>query len=867
MKPYLYRLRRPARYLGNELHSVRDPAHSDLRVGLAFPDLYEIGMSNLGMGILYHALNAHPGVFAERVFAPDADLEELLRSKDIPLATLETQMPLNRLDILGFSLQYELTFTNILTILDLGGIPIHSSERTSKDPLILAGGPCAFNPEPLSDFIDAFVIGDGEYRLLEVCRLYEGWKASGSPRQELLRALSDMEGIYVPSFFEPVRTGPEGTARLVSILPDKQPVRRCIVRDLDAAPFPDSPLVPYLRIVHDRLNIEVARGCRRGCRFCQAGVIYHPARERSPGRVYEMAIKGLERTGYEEVSLLSLSIGDYSELSSLVHALMNYLSPRRIGLSLPSLRVGSLEPSIMEEILRVRKTGFTFAPEAATTRLQSVINKRIGEDEIVETTRHLYKAGWNKVKLYFMIGLPTETDEDVEEIAAMAKRILRATRSGDRGFSITVNVSTFVPKPHTPFQWERQISREAAERKHAYLREHLVPRSHFRFKWHDPRLSLLEGVFARGDRRLGAALEEAYRRGCRFDGWTEYLRFDLWEKAFDATGIDPDTYLRGPATVEAPLPWDWIDTGIKKTFLYEEHHRALGGVASPLQCNGRCADCRVCEPWKTAASTPRMAVDTAPLPLTTGAPDISGRASRGVQRVRIRYSKEPPAVFLSHLETMTVFQRALRRANLPVSYSQGLHPHPRVSFGQALAVGIESLCEYLDIFFEGGVDPPYAMEMLNSQLPEGLRVLEAKAIDLRAASLEEATTRAHFRIVFHQGEVHDNLPATLSRCVEAFLSGKTSLRHVQGRHRQSFTDLRSYVKDIRVLSEPCLHLSIVLRRVGETFCSISKILEALWALEPVPEDSYVIQKVDAAVSPFPSRPRPLTCRESNAGGH
>ncbi len=863
MKSYLSCVRKPARYLGNERNTVKDAQGSDLRVGLAFPDLYEIGMSNVGMAILYHVLNTCPGIFAERVFAPDIDLELFLRSKGLPLTTLETNTPLSALHILGFSLHYELTFTNVLTILELGGIPIHCAERTNDCPLVLAGGPCAFNPEPLSDFIDAFVIGEAEFRLPEICRLYQSWKATGSPRQVLLRLLADMEGVYVPAFFDFDQTGPPGAHRLVPLVPDKAPVRRCIVACLDEAPFPTSPIVPYLKVVHDRLNVEVARGCNRGCRFCQASVIYHPARERSPQKVYEMVINGLAHTGYEEVSLLSLSIGDYSHLPSLVHDIMNYLSPRRIGLSLPSLRVGSIDLSVFEEILRVRKTGFTFAPEAASPRLQAVINKRIDEDEIIAATRSLCKAGWTRVKLYYMIGLPTETDHDVEEIVAMARRIQRAAGRGNRAFTITVNVSTFVPKPHTPFQWEPQIMRSEAERKQAFLRLNLHPRHQLRFKWHDARLSLLEGVFARGDRRLGRLLERAYLNGCRLDGWSEHLRFDLWEQAFEQTGIDPNDYLRGRSSMDDPLPWDWIDTGIRKGFLYEDYLNATNSQERSVQCGSSCTECAACAPWKLAVCRKYLPPSTSP---RSPAVVSSAKAHTNPYRIRLRYSKEHPAVYLSHLETITAIQRALRRTNLPLAYTQGLHPHPRISFGQALGVGIESLCEYMDVYFEEHIDPRRAMELLNAQLPQGLHIGDAYSVGLHDPSLEEATVSVRYHVIFQTEDEHHELRATVARCVNAFLSGQTSILHIRGPDRDTFTDLRHYVTEIRVRDERFLHIAIVISRSGDSSCSITKVLEALWAHESVPEGSYVIKKVDAWLCHAGTRPKPPRPKELHTYG-
>ncbi len=426
-------VRRPARYMGSELHAARSPQRGDLRVGLAFPDLYEVGMSHLGLNLLYDCLNRAPGLFGERVFMPDEDLEGLLRERAIPLTTLETKLPLGQLDVLGFSLAYELTYTNVLGILDLGGIPLRSSERSREHPLVIAGGPCAFNPEPLGSFIDAFVVGEAEFLIVEICRTVQEWKASGSSRQDLLRALDRMGGVYVPSLFEWRPEGADGRHGLVSLTGRDRPVRKCEIANLDDAPYPASPLVPFARIVHDRISIEAARGCPHACRFCQAGNLYRPYRERSPERLREIALQSLEKTGYEQVSLLALSIGDYSCIGPLVRDLMQELAPKRVSLSLPSLRVGSLEDSVVEEILRVRKTGFTLAPEAASPRLRSVVNKTISEEELFRTAHLISRLGWRSLKLYFMIGLPTETEEEVEEIVRLATGDSRPCENGKDG--------------------------------------------------------------------------------------------------------------------------------------------------------------------------------------------------------------------------------------------------------------------------------------------------------------------------------------------------------------------------------------------------------------------------------------------------
>jgi radical SAM family uncharacterized protein len=619
---------------------------------MAFPDLYEVGMSHLGLNLLYHCLNITPGLFSERVFMPDVDLEQILRHKRIPLTTLETKMPLHRLDVLGFSLASELTFTNVLGILDLGAIPLRSAERSGEHPLVIAGGPCAFNPEPLGSFIDAFVLGEAEFRIVEICRIVEGWKASRGSRQDLLRALDRVEGVYVPALFEWRRAQGDGKERLVSLTGREKAVRKSEILDLDDAPYPESPLVPFARIVHDRISIEAARGCPHACRFCQAGNLYRPYRERSPERLREIALQGLERTGYEQVSLLALSIGDYSCLGTLVGSLMQQLEPQRVSLSLPSLRVGSLEASVVEQILRVRKTGFTLAPEAASPRLRNVVNKGISEEELFRTAHLIARLGWRSLKLYFMIGLPTETEEEVEQIVRMAQEIRRHGKTARDGpFQLTVNVSSFVPKAHTPLQWVRQQALESSREKQQFLRRKLKSPG-FRVKWHDPRLSLLEGLFARGDRRLGDLLEAAYRLGCRRDGWSEHLRFDLWEKAFERTGVNPEDRLDPYPDPNDPLPWDWIDTGMPRQWFREEYRRALNAECSDFACSGRCEECGLCLKRNEGGDGRHRPVSGSLSGKSAIAPRpgacVRGNGNLPAARIRLQYVKRRPASYLSH---------------------------------------------------------------------------------------------------------------------------------------------------------------------------------------------------------------------------
>jgi radical SAM family uncharacterized protein len=593
----LLKVSKPVRYVGNEVNAVhKNHQDVDVSFAFAFPDVYEIGMSHLGMKILYHLLNDGDDVVCERVFAPWVDMEKMMREHKIPLFSLESVTPLTDFDIIGFTLQYEMSYTNILNMLDLAGIPLKQSERGNEHPLIIAGGPCAFNPEPLADYIDVFFMGDGEESICEIVDMVKEWKKGGKrggangDRTELLLALSAIPGAYVPSFYD-VTYNEDGTIKGLEPKFEGVPKKICkrVVKDLDNVYYPRNMIVPFMQVVHDRIPLEVARGCCRGCRFCQAGIIYRPVRERSADLLQSLAESLIKNTGYEELSLTSLSTSDYSEIKQLITALMNKYAGKELAISLPSLRADSFSIDLAMQVQRVRKTGLTLAPEAGTQRLRDVINKGITEEDILQSVEAVVSAGWNLVKLYFMIGLPTETYEDIQGIIDIAKKVAQI----DKRLNVTVSVSTFVPKPHTPFQWFGQDTLEQIEEKQDYLRSNLRHRR-IKLNLHDPRLSMLEAVFSRGDRRLGRVLERALELGCKFDGWSEHFSFAMWMQAFSDCGIDPGFYSARIRDVNEVLPWEHIDSGVTREFLQREREKALAGETTEDCRSGICSDCGIC---------------------------------------------------------------------------------------------------------------------------------------------------------------------------------------------------------------------------------------------------------------------------------
>ncbi len=740
--PFIDRVHKPAQYLGGEQGQVRKPWNgADCTICLAFPDLYEIGMSYLGYKILYDIVNREPDLLAERAYAVWADMEKALREQGQALCSLESARPLHDFDIVGFSLQYELTYTNVLQILDLAKIPVRGADRGEEDPLVIAGGPTATHAEPMAPFIDAFLIGDGEAKLPELMRAWSGMQANGVPRRDRLRRIALLGGFYVPSLYRSVPTDETDMLVVEPVHPDAPfPVERSIVGDLDDYPFPVDGPIASCETVFDRASIEVARGCTEGCRFCQAGMIYRPVRERRPKAILDALVRSVEEAGYDEASLTSLSTADYSAIAPLVRESMEALAPHQVSLSVSSLRAYGLGEEVLDNMKRQRAGGLTFAPEAGSQRMRDVVNKNVTDAQLMETAERVFSRGWSKMKLYFMIGLPTEDDDDVRGVVQTGARALEVARRvrGDKRARVTVSVSTHVPKPHTPFQWCAMDSHEEIRRKQRVLLDEAA-KTRVQLKMHNSDGSWLEGMLARGDRRLADVIEGAYRRGARFDSWDEKLDLATWTTALEEAGLQPSWFL-GTIPTSACLPWSHIDVGLEQGFLAREYRKALQNRLSPPcgktvgsfvhHTNVRdaeaekkrlvCYDCGVAcdlskmkeeridflrsmnalEPHRRTDSLEAKALDSG----------IDRRPFRDIDqgppmRIRLAFRKIGRPAYSSHLDLVRGFPRMLRRVGLPLYYSEGFRPLPRLTFGPALPVGTASLCEHVDVKLRAAESP------------------------------------------------------------------------------------------------------------------------------------------------------------------
>ena len=774
----LQAVEKPARYTGGEWNAQpKDSAAVLCRIALAMADVYEVGMSNLGLKILYEILNRRDDIAAERVYAPWLDMEEEMRRRGILLFSLETFREISSFDILGFSLQYELLITNTLNMLDLAGLPLHAAERTDEQPFVIGGGPCVYNTEPIADFFDFFVLGDGEEIVVEVCDALIAWKKEGRPdgRRGFLRRAARIPGVYVPSFYAPEYDA-QGMFTGLRILDEaaSPQIYRRVVKDLDAAPFLEKPVVPYLGIVHDRLMLELFRGCTRGCRFCQAGIAYRPARERTEERLRGMAEGLIASTGYDEMSLTSLSSADYSCLGRLVDDLMADNAGEKISFSLPSLRIDSFSIDLAHRMQQVRKSGLTFAPEAGTQRMRDVINKGVTEENLLTACGAAFRHGWKQVKLYFMMGLPTETDEDIIGIARLAKKVvdLYTQVRGRRGCKVTISVSCFVPKPYTPFQWFGQLPIEEFQRRQQLLKEHITDHS-ITFHYHDARLSVIEGVFARGDRRLAPVLHEAWKRGAKFDGWSDLFDDSRYFAAFETCGIDWEYYSRRTRTIGEPLPWTHTSPGVLERFLKSEWQKALAAALTEDCRRTHCTGCGIC---------PTLGVDVidyagaeaersdAVCEKTSVSPETGGgqpAKERSLFVYRGLITKGEELRYVSHLDYANLFVRACKRAGLPMAYSEGFNPHMKVAFASALSLGAASDAEYVDFEMTEALLPSLVMERLRKHLPRGAQLVRLKMLEGKHKALMADVDEARYRIAISYAGDLEPVRASVHRYNEA----------------------------------------------------------------------------------------------------
>jgi radical SAM family uncharacterized protein/radical SAM-linked protein len=808
---------KPHRYQGLELNRYqKDKEKIDVSMALCFPDTYEIGMSHLGSLILYHGVNSQSNFLAERSYAPWVDMEEAMREEEIPLFTVESQTPVSEFDIVGFTLQSELTYTNILNMLDLANIPLFTEDREQGSPLIIAGGPCASNPEPLSLFIDAFLIGDGEDAIIEICEVVKHAKDEDWSREKTLRELSALEGIYVPSFYEANDDG-----GIVPRSPEiKSKIKRRFTEELKRKDFPYPPLVPVANIVHDRLMVEVMRGCTRGCRFCHAGMYYRPVRERNPQEIIDLTEKGLGASGWDEVSLVSLSTADYSMIEPLTAELNRRLSSQNITISLPSLRLDSFSVDLANSIQTGRAISLTFAPEAGTQRLRNVINKCLTDDDFQQTIEAAFSQGIKGIKLYFMIGLPTETIEDIDGIVKMIKKTDQIARSYGKHKAVTVTISPFTPKPHTPFQWEQRESNENLQEKVDFILAHVSRK--ITVNWHDLDTSRIEATLSRGDRKVAEVVYHAWKSGCRFDGWHQHFQNDRWLQAFETVGISPDDYTAEIPT-HKPLPWDHIDILVTKAFLLKEREKAYRGETTGDCREDGCVGCGVSPAGKAMRLTPETSLEISDADDEYGRSKIPQQKTQNLQKARLKLSIGERFRYIGHLDFINLITRAMQRANIPIEYSQGYTPRPKISFGPPLPLGMTSQAEYLDLQLQYPISNP--LRRLNMFFPDGIKALEYKKVFNKTKSLS-AIINCGLYSVFDVAElISEDGIETLFAMDEIIIDRK--------RKRGTKTlDIRPFIYKI-LLNTPENRLDMLLALGNNGYVRPTEVLEVLFKIESI----------------------------------
>ncbi len=829
IKSFITKVRLPGRYTGGESAVVmKDKKDVKVRWAFCFPDTYEIGMSNLGVKILAGVLNEMDGVWCERVFAPWIDMEAEMRKRDIPLFALESGDGVGEFDFCAFSLSYELSYSNVLNMLSLAKIPLLSAERDDSHPIVIAGGHCTYNPEPLADFVDVFSIGEGEEALPEITRLYMEMKDDGTYTRErfLYRAATELEGFYVPSLYD-VTYNEDGTVKAYTPRDGKVPprVKKRIVECLDKAYFPTNPTLPLIEAVHNRITLEVFRGCIRGCRFCQAGMIMRPVREKTPEVLCRQAREYAENTGYEEISLSSLSISDYSCIDELTSRLIDWTNEEKINLSLPSLRADSFTKELMDKISSVRTSTLTFAPEAGTQRLRDVINKNVTEEEILKASHIAFAAGKSQVKLYFMMGLPHETDDDIAGIKDLASNVVEEyyrtpERNRKKQAQVTLSVACFIPKPHTPFQWEGQNSMEELSRKQQFLLDKIKSDKKIKYNYHDADVSRIEAIFARGDRRLGKALLTAHKRGIKFCAWEECFDYDEWIRAIVDCGLSPDFYANRCIPDDEVLPWDVIDCGFTKEFLIRERHKAMDADPTP-SCLEKCSGCganklvdrKYCRWCPGGGETPRT--ESAP----TDPPRGRNTTAAAKRAVRIVFSKYGPMTYLSHLDFARNMMRALVKSHLPVWYTEGFNPIPKLAFASPLSVGCCGEREIADIKVTEDISDEEILKTLRENMPDGIGISEVYTAETKFREIKWAKCD----IVVTAKDVDEALPEKIK---ELFASPVILMKRSKSGEREC--DITKLIKSVsaRVTDTGCV-ITAVTGADGEGYLNPEYVMTAV----------------------------------------